>query len=944
MRSPISGAAIASLLAVSVLYAQPTTIPLDPSIRTGRLSNGLTYYLLPNRLPEKRLWLMLHVGAGSLDEDDDQRGLAHFVEHMGFNGTRHFPKQSLIETLESFGMRFGADLNAFTGYERTAYMLQVPTDRPGALDTALLILRDWAGDVLFDSLEFERERGVVFEEWRLGKGAEERMWEKQAPIIYRGSKYAERDPIGDTAILLRAPLSAALRFYRQWYRPELMTLLAVGDADMAALEASIRRVFGDLRNPDNPRVRQRDELPIYREALIATASDPEAFFTRVTIQRRIPHTPPRTLADYRQQLVEQLAIEIIDQELEERLKQPDAPCRFVATGIAPTNGKRRNLSVDALFVADGKTEAALAMIATEFERARRYRFTLSQLDQARRALLRRAERDYDERNKRETERLLFALLQQVENGITPTSAEFRYGTAQQMLPTITLDDIEAVKQQLLAPDGWIVIVSAAEKPDVAPPPTDDRIRAILDSIASASLPPYADMPPPNALIEKLPQPGTVVSVRQRPSSGITEWTLSNGIRVVLKPTTNSDDAIHLRLFRSGGYSLADDADLPSARMAGEVATECGAGAHTARDIERYLRGKVVTVSPRITEMQERIEGQASRKDVQTMFELLYLYATAPRFDSTGFASFRSKTAALYGSFANMPEQRYSDTIAWATVGYHPRREPISAQMVERVRLDRAAAFYRERFSDLGGATIVIVGRFDPDSIRPLVERYVASLPTTRRPQNWRDRGIRYVRDTVRRIVRAGVEPKSLVELRLLGSCPKWSLREEVAADVFEHILSRHVFDIVREEMGASYSPGAGVSIVRRPELQPMVIMYASCAPDSADDIIATMWRIADSLRVQPLDTLRFAQGKEILLREYQRNMQDDRQILTWIADAYWLGDDPDERLVRYPDIVRSITPRDVQDIARRYIARNRWVTGIMLPLTTEKTGHHDGKQ
>ncbi|MCS7000203.1 MAG: insulinase family protein [Candidatus Kapabacteria bacterium] len=922
-----------------LLFAQPSPIPQDPALRSGKLSNGLRYFLLPHKMPAQRLWIMLSVGAGSMEEDDDQRGLAHFVEHMGFNGTRHFPKQQLIETLESFGMRFGADLNAFTGYESTNYILQVPSDRPDALDTALLILLDWATGIQLDSLEFEKERPVIIEEWRLGKGAEDRMWQKQAPIVYQGTRYADRDPIGDTAVLLRAPLEAALRYYRTWYRPDLIDIIAVGDAEMEQVERKIRQLFDTIAS-SSIRPRQRELLPILAQPIVAVAADPEAMLTQVQFTLRLPYTPPRTLDDWRQNLIERLLAEIIDAELEERIKQPNPPCRFISTSLRKSTGGRRELSFSALLVVPGGIESALCMVGTEIERARQHRFTQSQLDQARQKLLREYERQWTNRNKEESENLLFELWRKIEADEVPTSPEFRYKSAQAILPTVTLEELEQTKAQLLRREGTVVIVSSEENKDV-PPPTEDRIRALLDSIASVAHPPYQEVAVPQTLLESPPKPGTIRSEKTLPRSGIRLWTLSNGIRVVLKPTTNSDDEFHIRLFRSGGHSLASDADFPSAYFAAEIAAECGVGRFSLVEIERFLKGKIVKVSPFIRELLEGIEGSASWKDAKTLFELLYLHVTAPRFDSSCFASFLAKNTAYYENLSRLPDLRFYDTLEWAAVSYHPRRQPIGTALLNAIRLDRAAAFYRARFQDMAGATVIIVGRFDPDSLRPLVERYLASLPARRITHRWRDRGIRFIRDTAWRYIYAGIEPKSYVNLRLFGTTVRPTLREEIAAQLLQYVLDRRIMEIVREEKGASYSPGASVRILRRPELQPIVNMFASCAPDSVQEVLKTFWSIADTLGTAPPDTARLAQGKVILLREHERALQADRQILGKLTEAYWYGDDPEQWLLAYPAVVRSVSASEVRDLARRYLSRSRWLACVLMPvsLPPQATGH-----
>lgn len=916
--------------AVEWLATAPPDAPLpeDPAVRAGRLENGLRYFVRRNSRPEHRLELRLAVDAGSILERDDERGLAHFVEHMAFNGTRRFAKQAIVSYLESVGMRFGADLNAYTGFDETVYMLTLPSDRPDAVARGIEILGDWAQAITFDSLEVERERPVVIEEWRQDQGADARLRDAQLPAIFQGSLYAERLPIGDTSVVRHATVEQLRRFYETWYRPELMTIVAVGDVDASAMEREIRRRFGVLRNPPSPEPRPRTAVPGHARTIVSVVRDEEATATSVSVLYKRDPAPTATVGDYRRQLVEALYDQMLNARLYEVAQSPDAPFlgagsskgRFVRAGDAYTLGAA---------VSDTGVLPGLRALLVEAARVDRHGFVASELERARSDVLRAMERAYDEREKTVSSAYAGEYVSAALEGDPYLSTADAWLLHQRFVPAITLAEVNALARDFISDSNRVVLVSAPARGDVRLP--DERaLLDVFDEVDAARVAPYVDDVAETPLVAEPPVPGQVVATRVDSAAGVTEWRLQNGVRILLKPTTFRDDQILLAAASPGGNSLAPDSTFLSASMSATVAALGGAGTLDQIQLEKALAGKAVTVSPSIGQIEEGISGSASPRDFETLLQLVHLYFTAPRRDTAAFAAFQARVRAYLENRDRNPEAALADTLQVILTSHNPRALPLTAARFGTVELDRALAFYRDRFADASDFTFVLVGNLDTAAIRPLMERWVGSLPAAGRQESWRDAGIRAPEGVVTREVHRGVEPRAETRLVFHGPATRSDLAERYTLSAMAQLLDMRLRDKLREELGGTYGASVSGSLAREPRPEYAVSISFGSDPRRVDELTAVVFeevaRLGDAL---PLDG-EVDKVKEMMRRSLETGLEQN---------GYWLGQllSYDRQGLPLADIaheqrfVEALTPAMIRDAARRYLDREQYVLVSLLP-------------
>lgn len=692
-------ALFATLIPVLCLAADLTApLSVDPAVSTGTLPNGLRYYVRHNDKPEQRAALWLVVGAGSVDEDDDQQGLAHLIEHMAFNGTENFPRQALVSYLESIGMQFGPEVNAYTSQDETVYMLQVPTDKPELLDTGLRILEEWAHRVSFEEAEVDKERGVVIEEWRLGRDANERMSDKQLPVLFHGSRYGQRNTIGDPEILRNAPYETLRRFYRDWYRPDLMAVVAVGDFDAAAVEAAIRERFAGIPATANPRPRLQPEVPDHAQMLFAITTDPEAAGSGVSLM--IKHEPwgEATVGDYRDGLRGLLANAMLRARFSELSRQADPP---FSSAFAMDRRMARTKGVYGLraSVKEDGIARGFGALVTELERARRHGFTAGELERAKAEVLRQAEQAAAEMDKTESQRLARGLQSHFLRGTPYSDAAQRLALAQDLLPGIGLPEVEARLREVTDKGSRVVTVEAPQRDDLAVP-DEAALTAVMELVAASDIPAYVDATVDAPLVANVPAPAAITAREHDATLGTTTWTLANGVRVVLKPTDFKNDEILMWGTSPGGTSLIlDDALYPRVAAASNIVASSGAGAFEPTALQKKLAGRIVRVSPYISTNDEGLRGSASPQDLETLLQLTWLQVTAPREDATAFQSLIERQRSFLQNRAADPEAAYRDTITAVVAGHHPRRRPPRVEDLELLDLPGSLAFYRDRFGD-----------------------------------------------------------------------------------------------------------------------------------------------------------------------------------------------------------------------------------------------------
>lgn len=902
-------------------------VPTDPAVVIGRLPNGLAYYVRVNHRPEKRAELRLVVNAGSVLEDSTQRGLAHLVEHMAFDGTTHFPRQQLIGYLESTGVRFGADLNAQTGFDETVYQLTVPTDSAGLLDTGIRILGDWAHGVTFDPHELPRERNVVIEEWRLGRGAAQRIRDRQFPVLFAGSRYAVRLPIGDPSIVETATRENLERFYRTWYRPDLQAVVAVGDFDAAHVVQLIRERFGDIPAPADTVARPATPVPTIDSTRVSVATDPEATSTGVAIYHLFPARAERTVGDYRERLVESLYNGMLNDRLAEIAQRPNPPVIGAYSAEGQLVRAEETYVLSAL-VPGGGIARGLRTLLTEAERVAQHGFTATELARQKADLLRGTEQAYAERDKTPSSTFVDAYVDHYLDGDPIPSIAQDYALTRALLPGITLAEVNALAHRWLADPDRVITASAPSK-DSARTPSAASLLALADSVRQEQVAAYVDSVTDAPLVPSPPAPGRVVAARTDSTVGVTEWTLSNGVRVVLKPTTFRDDELLVRAFSPGGTSLAPDSLLVPARTATDVVDAGGVGAFTAPALDKALAGKSVSVSPYIGTYSEGISAAASPTDAATMFQLIYLYFTSPRADTAAFRSIQQRMQAYLADRGASPRAAFADTLAVTLYRHHPRALPITSATFARMNLGQSLRFYRQRFADASGFTFVLVGNIDTTRIRPLVEQYLGGLPATRAVDHWRDVGLRYARGVVRRTVRKGADPRSSTQIVFTG--PFTYTRQGVyELEALGDVMELRLRDRLRQQLGGTY----GVSVSAAPERVPtgryQIAIGFSAAPDRMPALVRATFADLDSLRTAGPTAGDVEKVRETELRERETALRRNgvwASLLTSYLENGW----PLDGILRFADDARRLTPATLRAAARRYVNDGNFVQVTLVP-------------
>ncbi len=650
-------------------------VPVDPRIKVGTLPNGLRYYIRANQAPRNRAELRLVVSAGSILEDENQRGLAHMVEHMAFNGSKNFPNNRIVAFMQAIGMRFGAHVNAHTGFDETVFQLQIPTEDPLIVDRSFLVLEDWAQNVTFDPDEIDKERGVVLEEWRLGLGPDARMRDSQLPVLLKGSRYAERMPIGTPEILRTFRPEALTKFYADWYRPDLMAVIAVGDFDPAAIERLITAHFGPIPARTNARPKPTFDVPGHPETLYTIATDPEATSTVVNVMSTMPERDQTTIGAYRQSLVERLFAGMLSDRLDELAHTPDPPFLAAQTDRSRFIGPSEATSLVAL-VTDNGIERGMTALFAEAERVKRFGFTASELDRQKANMRLFLERASIEEATWESDRLADEYARNFLQKEPIPGIGYEYALHQRFVPEITLAEVNALANDWMPDRNRVVAVNAPRKPGVTMP-TNARLGAAIDAGGKVALKAYVDTVSTQPLLDPLPAPGRVVKTTPKADLGITEWELSNGVRVVLRPTTFKQDEIVFRATSPGGTSLASDADFIAAETADTVISRSGLGTLTESNLEKALAGKNAFVAPEISATDEGLRGGASRGDLETMFQLIYLTFTQPRADAEAFKTLTSQWAATLANRQALPDAVFSDAVEEAVTQGHPRAKPLS---------------------------------------------------------------------------------------------------------------------------------------------------------------------------------------------------------------------------------------------------------------------------
>jgi zinc protease len=903
------------------------TVPVDPLITVGTLPNGMRYYIRENRQPQARAELRLAVNAGSVLEEDDQRGLAHFVEHMAFNGTRNFPGNAVGAFMQSLGVRFGAHVNAHTAFDETVYELQIPTDNPAVIDRSLLILEDFAHRVSFEPEEIDKERGVILEEWRLGLGARERIQNAQFPLLFKGSRYADRLPIGNPDIIRTVSYARLRQFYTDWYRPDLMAIIVVGDIDKPTVEAQIRSRFGSIPAPASPRPRPSFTVPEQPGTAYSVITDPETTRTVVSATSTRTAREQRTIGAYRRRMVEQLFAAMLSARLDEIAQAPNAPFLQAQTDRNLFVRTIEVTSFDAL-VANGGVERGLSALFTELARVSRFGFTAGELSRMKLNLQRGLERSVVEKDKSPSGPLADEFIRAFIEEEPIPGIVYEFGLNQRFLPEITLAEVNAVAKDWMPDRNRVVAISAPES-EKGTLPKDVTLAGVISAASSERLTAYVDTASNKPLLASLPAPGSVASVSTADPLGITEWRLSNGARVVLKPTTFKQDEILFRAVSAGGTSLASDADFIAADTADAVIAQGGLGSLSRLDLEKVLAGTTASVRADIGDTEEGLAGGAARKDLETMFQLIYLTFTAPRPDPVAFGVLTDQLKVTLANRQVQPDELFNEALEAALSQNHPRTQPLTPASVERMDLNKSLAFYKERFADASDFTFFFVGSFDLATMKPLVERYLASLPSQNRSEVARDVGIRPPAGVVEKEVRSGIAPRSQVSIVFTGPFQN-DEQHRVIVTAMGDTLAGNLQGRLREDLGGTY----GVSVVprffKRPRSEYRLTVTFACDPARTESLIRTAFQVIQAYKVTGPSPGQVADARAALARDLEANLASNSYLLNRIMFKYEYGENVNEVFNMRP-FHDQITVAALREAAVEYLNTDRYVEVTLVP-------------
>ncbi len=842
------------LLPPSFLWSagQGEAIPLNPEVRTGILSNGLRYYVQKNSQPREQAILRLGVNAGSLLEDEDQLGMAHFLEHMAFNGTREYKANDIIRILQDMGMQFGPDINAHTAFDETVYKLAIPLDKKENLDTGLNILEQWAFHMTLTTKDIEEERGVILEEWRRGLGAGQRMMNRAYPDIMYKSLYGERLPIGTKESIEGSSPEAIRRYYRDWYRPELMSISAVGDFDPDVMVQKIRRRFSPYKNPPRPRERQEADVPEHEQTIFSCQSDPEATWTAAVIFNKLPRKELLFQKDYREKLIQNLYSQMFNNRLIEIQNSPDPPFSFAAVGF---NEMTRDKGFHTMTVVspEGELKRGFKAILTEAKRIKDHGFTAQELERAKKELRAGMLDAYNNRNNRESAELADLYVYRYLEGNPAPGMEYRWALFNKEIDAIPLKEIQKAARTWLTSRNRVVYTMSPEKPDL-PPVSEAGLARIMDQVKGEKTEPPAIRERAAHLMDESqkPLPGKITGIQKFEEIGVEEWTLSNGARVWLKKTDFKENEILFSAMAPGGTSLAEDEDYLSASFSAEVVNQSGAGGFSELDLEQILAGSTAFLQPRMGELSSGTSGRSSREDLETLLQLNYLYFTEPGLDKPVWKNYMDRMEAELKNRDASPMTRYSDLVTKLLYQDNFRTRPLTVERLKGIHADRAFAFYRERFADASGYTFFFTGNFDRKELRSLTETYLASLPAKGLKEEWKDRGLRYPKGIITESLKSGREPLSHISLIYPGTWT-WSPVETQILSAVADSLQIVITEEIREKSSGAYSPGVSVRAAKVPFQDYCYVLSFSCDPRRARDLLAQVKAVIRELKTGKIE-------------------------------------------------------------------------------------------
>lgn len=904
-------------------------LPLNPKITKGKLENGLSYFIQKNQKPEKRAVFFLAVDAGAVLETDAEAGLAHFTEHLGFNGTKQFPGNSLIDELEKKGIYFGGDINASTGYNMTNYYVVLPTDDSTMLDKGLQILDGWAFGMLMTDEEIDKERGVIIEEWRTYLGAYERLQQKTMPIELKGSRYPHHDVIGTLENLQNFKYETVRGFYKKWYRPENMAIIIVGDIDVADMEKRIQNFFRMNDKPSTPFERPIMSIPDNVEPLIAIATDPEATSTDVCINFKHAPTPHKTYGDFRNNIILSLYEQMLDSRIYEIGQKKTAPFIY-GYSFFGSYWSEDNEAFSHYFEAkDGKSLASLEIILTELRRVQQHGFTETELQRAKDELRSQYEKAVKEEGKTESRWLCYSIgYYFAEEGSSLTSDSLDLVLADEFLPSITINEVNKVSDEWIHDENITVTITMPETKGVKVP-TEKQVIDIMEKCKRMNTKPYIDNVNTSPFLVKEPQTGKVISRSENDKYDCTEIQLSNGAKVVLKKTDFQNDEILMAAYSKGGTSLYPDKQFVNADNAADVIRECGIGNYSPNDYEKYMKGKNYSLYPYISDLCEGISGRSTIRDFEYMLQELYMTFEAPRKDEEVFERLRTECLENAKLIPNSPEYQFS-------INYYKERYPnnsrfyalLTEKHISQMNLDEMFKIFRERFSNAADFTFILVGNLEESTVIPLIEKYIGGISSSEKREQYMDRTPEFAIGKVEKTFHLGIAEKS--EVGIATRIPfNFNDREDLAFDVLTDIVDIKLTEVIREKMSGTYGTGFSISCSRIPQAFVYMSISLGCDPERIEELTNAIWAEIDRIIENGPTQTDLDKVKEQMIRHKEISWKQNNSWLFGLAN-YFVFDTKFYTLDEYRQAVNSFTIEEIKEAAK-YMKHDEYVRCILMP-------------
>lgn len=933
-----------ALVCALAVFAQKSDLNLndpikaDPNVTIGKLDNGLTYYIRRNTYPKDRVEFRLAVNAGSNQENDNQQGLAHFTEHMAFNGIEGFPSNSVVDHLRSKGVVFGADLNAYTSFDETVYMIPMPLDDPNNIDLGLKILRGWAAGLLYDNKEIDEERGVIIEEYRLGLGADDRMRKEYWPILMQGSRYADRMPIGKLDILQTFDYQVIKDFYKDWYRPDLQAVIVVGDINVAEVEGKIKAMFGNIPAKQNPRTKETYGIAPNKEPLVAVCTDKEATGSEVELIRKHKHTPMKTIGDFRDQLCIDLYNAMFDARFEEMTQDPKCPFIGAGAGYGDFIGNTDAYASMAM-AKENHISDALRVLMQEEYRVLKYGFLQTELDRAKDELLERYDKAAKEVDKTESARFASQYINNFlrQDPIPGAKRENTY--AKKLLEGITLEEINSLAKNWITEDNMVAIITAPDKEGVKVP-SKDEILSILKDKSLANVQPYVDTYKDQEILEKETlKPGKIAKVEKIDAVGAEKWTLSNGVTVYLKKTDYKNDEILFSAISKGGKSLYPVKDLASVDFAADIIDRGGIAGLDYNSLMKKMKGKDAGVSPNINLLSEGFSGSSSPKDLEFFFQYLNAFFTNPRIDPNAYDLVMQETKEQIKMITTQPLYKYLGKLMDAAYNYDPYMKQVFSmdeEYLNQVNFDRAVQIYKERFANPADFNFFFVGNYDEKEMKEFVELYLGSMKTEpSKKENYNLSVLKPRPDQAsKQVVYAGTEEQGWMGMFITNPID-WNYRNSIIADMIGEALDIQFVKIVREKMGDVYSPMVQMSASKLPRPEMTLMILLGCDPVKTDKLADASLKILNDFKKKGPDNKSLELVKKQMTSTRAKNIQTNRFWLGYISGKV-TQDEPIIAPSEYDNIVNSVTKKEMVEFMKKYFHPEIYTRADMHPTTMQK--------